>query len=398
MVEIGVITLRSALSGDDQGLDQERRQFLDLIDPQGQFNFVEPRFDIPNVFFVQTGGTEILFKGMYEKFPEPYYILVQGKRNSLAASLEIKTFCTQHNKRCRLILGEPKQCLETLQQMARFYEVERQLSSMKLGVIGTPSDWLIASGYDVAAIKKAFGVEIVEIPMQEFLDAVEAQKNVNENDMAKFLKKTDRESSLRVSLQIYGALSHLVSKYGLSGFTLRCFDLLMEKKETSCLAFATLNDEGIIATCEGDVPTLLTMALIQALTGKPSFMANPSEFDLGKNEAIFAHCTCPLSMLTSYALTTHFESGLGFGIHGQFAPGRMSVAKIAPDMHDIRAMGLTMLESLSRNDLCRSQIHVRFDEPMAPLLDDPYGNHMAFFYGDFAKEIRELFAYLTINR
>ncbi|MCR5348019.1 MAG: hypothetical protein K6E59_00185, partial [Bacilli bacterium] len=370
-------------------------EFLKSIDPDKEFSFSRPTKDNPVVFFVQTGGSEIYFKDCYEDFPDPYFLLVQGKRNSLAAALEIKTFCAQKGKRCHLLMGEPKQIREQLHRFHKFYHIEKRLHAMKLGVIGAPSDWLIGSGYSPKAIKKQFGIDMVRIPMKEFLALVDERLLADTKAMKRFLAKTSRREDLRKSLYIHGALKRLVVQYGLSGFTLRCFDLLKTKQQTSCLAFGMLNDEGIVATCEGDVPSLLTMVLLQELTGKATFMANPSEFDFKKKEAIFAHCTCPFSMLDSYTLATHFESGLGIGIRGQFPVGEMTLVKLHPDLSKIRAMKCQLLDNPLRGDLCRSQIHVKFKEGLEPLLNEPYGNHVIFASGDIAEEVQALFAYLT---
>lgn len=395
MKQIGFMRLRSALAAGDKTLREEEQAFLRSIDPDKDFSFVKPKTGLPTVFFVQTGGSEIYFKDCYETFPEPYCLLVQGKRNSLAASLEIKSFCAQMGKRCFLVMGSPKSCHDQIERYQKFFHIEQKLKGMKLGVIGTPSDWLIGSPFSAREIKKRFGIEIVRIPMKEFLDLYNERILDDTKALKRFLEKTSRREDLRKSLYIHGALKRLCNKYGLSGFTLRCFDLLSKEQQTSCLAFAMLNDEGIIATCEGDVPTMLTMALIQALTGKPSFMANPSEMDLEAKEAIFAHCTCPLSMVTSYTLATHFESGLGFGIRGQFPKGPMTLVKMNADLQSLRTFPCEVVENPLRADLCRSQIKVRFQSDMKQLIENPYGNHVAFAPGNIEEEIQALFAYLS---
>ena len=395
MKQIGLMRLRSALSAGDKTLRQEEKDFLSSIDPNKDFSFVKPTEGLPTIFFVQTGGSEIYFKDCYETFPEPYCLLVQGKRNSLAASLEIKSFCTQMGKRCFLIMGDPKSCHEQIERYQKFFAVEQKLRGMKLGVIGRPSDWLIGSPYSARDIKKRLGIELIHIPMKEFLDLYEERILDDTKAMKRFLEKTSRREDLRKSLYIHGALKRLCKKYGLSGFTLRCFDLLSKKQQTSCLAFAMLNDEGIVATCEGDVPTLLTMVLIKVLTGQPSFMANPSEFDLASKQAIFAHCTCPLSMLESYTLATHFESGLGFGVRGQFPEAKMTLVKLNADLNSLRAIPCDVIENPLRADLCRSQIRVQFDAELKELIENPYGNHVAFVAGDIHEEILDLYQYLT---
>lgn len=394
MKQIGLMHLRSALAAGDKTLRAEEAAYLASIDPNKEFSFTKPKDGCPTIFFVQTGGSEIYFKDVYETFPEPYCLLVQGKRNSLAASLEIKSFCAQHGKRCFLLMGGPASIHDQIDRYCRFYHIEQKLKTLKLGVIGRPSDWLIGSPFSAKDIKKRFGIDIISIPMKEFLDLYEERILADTKAMKRFLEKTGRREDLRKSLYIHGALHRLCKKYELSGFTLRCFDLLTKKQQTSCLAFGMLNDEGIIATCEGDVPTMLTMTLIRALTGEASFMANPSEFDLAKKEAIYAHCTCPMSMLTSYTLATHFESGLGIAIRGQFPRDKMTMVKLNADLERLRALTCTVIENPLRPDLCRSQIKLKFDDDMSPLVNDPYGNHVAFVHGDHKDELLDLFDYL----
>lgn len=390
----GFVRLRSALSAGDKTLKVEEVAFLKEIDPAGDFGFTKPKDGIPVVFFVQTGGSEIYFKDCYESYPEPYCLLVQGKRNSLAAALEIKTFLSQQGKRCLLLLGEPKEIHDQLNDYYAHYHAEVALRSMRLGVIGKPSNWLIGSGYNAKEIKKRFGIEIVSIPMKEFLELYDQRILAEPKAMKRFLEKTSRREDLRKSLYVHGALKRLCQKYSLSGFTLRCFDLIKAKQETSCLAFAMLNDEGMLACCEGDVPTMLTMAIAKSLTGKPGFMANPAAFDFDKKEAIYAHCTCPLTMLNSFTIATHFESGLGIGIRGQFDKTVLTLTKLKADLSSLRCLSCSVKENLLRPDLCRTQIRVKFDESPRILVDDPYGNHVLFLQGNEKENLEKYFAYL----
>lgn len=121
------------------------------------------------------------------------------------------------------------------------------------------------------------------------------------------------------ALQVYGALKRLIARYDLTGVTVKCFDLLGRIHTTGCLALALLNAEGIPAACEGDQKSLVSMAVLEALTGQAGFMANPSCMDPEKSEIIFAHCTLPINMPDSYHLVTHFESGIGVAVSGDLA-------------------------------------------------------------------------------
>ena len=394
MEKIGIIRFRSALSAGDKTLKEEEKAFLSSIDPKGQLSFVKAGKSIPNLFFIQTGGSEIYFKDCYQDYPEPYCLLVQGKRNSLAAALEIKSFLDAKGKRSIVISGEPEEMLGQIQTYIRYFNAERALSKMRLGVIGKPSDWLIASEVNAKDVKKRLGIELINIPMKELIDAYDEGVSPDSEMTKRFLEKTNRRADLRKALYVYTALKKVCEKYKLNGFTLRCFDLLKSRQMTSCLAYGVLNDEGIVATCEGDVPAMLTMALVEALYDEPSFMANPAEIDVKEGTALFAHCTCPLSMTRSYTLGTHFESGLGFGIRGKFPKSKMTLCKISPDLSKIRALSCRVLDNPVRADLCRTQIKIRFDDEIDCLIKQPFGNHCIFVDEDRAKDIRSFYSYL----
>ena len=108
-------------------------------------------------------------------------------------------------------------------------------------------------------------------------------------------------------------------EYSLSGLTIRCFDLLDTVHNTGCLALARLNAEGVLSTCEGDIPLLVSMMIAKRKTGNTGFQCNLSRID--GDELLFAHCTAPLDMLDGYEYDTHFESGLGTAIRGKIKTG-----------------------------------------------------------------------------
>ena len=55
------------------------------------------------------------------------------------------------------------------------------------------------------------------------------------------------------------ALRAVFARHDLHACTLRCFDLVTRLRTTGCYALSRLNDQGLIAGCEGDVPSTLTM-------------------------------------------------------------------------------------------------------------------------------------------
>ena len=90
--------------------------------------------------------------------------------------------------------------------------------------------------------------------------------------------------------------------------------LLDSIKTTACLSLSLLNSNNVVSTCEGDIPTMISMYVLNTLTAQPGFQVNPSKIDVETGKIVFAHCIVPLNMNVSYTLDTHFESGIGVAI------------------------------------------------------------------------------------
>jgi L-fucose isomerase-like protein len=160
---------------------------------------------------------------------------------------------------------------------------------------------------------------------------------------------------------------------------------------TGCLALALLNAEGIPAGCEGDIPTLLTMCVSNALFDVPGFMANPSRMDPTTGEMVFAHCTVPFSMLRDYSYDTHFESGIGVAVKGELHEGPVTLFKMAPGLDRYFTAEAGLIKNLSEKRLCRTQVLLRLDDRSLCqdyFLKDPIGNHHVIVPGRHAQEIR----------
>ncbi|MCG2820598.1 MAG: hypothetical protein L6371_01750, partial [Candidatus Atribacteria bacterium] len=145
------------------------------------------------------------------------------------------------------------------------------------------------------------------------------------------------------------------------------------------------------AGCEGDIPALISMTILHLLTDEPVFMANPSSIDLNKNEIILAHCTLPLNMPDEFYLKTHFESGLGVGIKGNINEGEATIFKLSGDGKNYFVSGGEIIENLSKENLCRTQIRLKMNEDVKYFLQNSIGNHHLICKGDYSDLVREFF-------
>jgi len=345
------------------------------------------------IIYVSSGGSEGLFLQQFSSYDKPCYLLTSGDSNSLAASMEILAYLRQNGRKGEIMHGDVELIAGRIRTLSRAARAKKQLTGIRIGVVGKPSDWLIASELDRVACKKKLGVEVVDIPMGELLEAYQATPAI-ENELTTRLRALGYDAKeMDKALAIYSALKSIVAIHNLGAITVRCFDLLGSVCTTGCLALAILNAEGIYAGCEGDVPSTLSMAILGELSGQPVFMCNPSRIDTRAGHMVLAHCTLPVNMPSEMTLTTHFESGIGVAIAGTIPLGTCTVFKAGADLARHFAKAGKIEKNLREAALCRTQIQVALDD-MTYFLTDPIQNHHLVCTGDYTAEIAEFFALL----
>ena len=394
---IAIYTITSGLH-DEAAVSKLSDAFLKGIFPEGDYEFKGSDFSdfgshTLDLIYVRTGGAEGIFRSllpeMLARGIDRYYLLTSGKSNSLAASLEILSFLRQQGLRGEVLHGADAYVAGRIQTLAAVQEARARLKDMRIGVIGQPSDWLIASHMDPIALLDTLGVRMEEVPMEELLteiDKAQGEPAPEEQEMEQRVR-----DAYPGAVRIYNALKVLVERHNLDAFTLRCFDLLSTVGNTGCLALSCFNSEGVPASCEGDVPALVSMMTAHALTGVSGFQANPSRIDVQTGEILFAHCTIPFNMVEDWQFDTHFESGIGVGIHGVFPEGPVTVFKVSGDLKRHFAAEGELIGNQYEQNLCRTQVIVRLNPSDARyFLTDPIGNHHIIIPGHCKALLEEL--------
>ena len=379
---IAVYTITSGLHNESE-VSRLSDQFLSGIFPDGGFEFRGSSFQdfgthTLDLIYVRTGGAEGIFKSllpeMLSRGISRYYLLTSGKSNSLAASLEILSYLGQQGLKGEVLHGSPEYLRSRINALETVAIARQKLQGARIGVIGEPSDWLISSHADPVALMDRIGVKLESIPMEELLQEIgraKADPAPSEVPMADNVR-----ASYPGATQIYHALEVLVKNHKLNALTLRCFDLLSSVGNTGCLALASFNADGFPASCEGDVPALLSMMISQALTGFTGFQANPSRIDVETGEILFAHCTVPFNMVRNWQYDTHFESGIGVGIHGEIPEGPVTLFKVSGKLDRFFAAEGELLYNQYEDNLCRTQVVLKVKpEEARYFLTKPIGNH-----------------------
>ncbi|MGY5880675.1 MAG: hypothetical protein RTV31_10515 [Candidatus Thorarchaeota archaeon] len=357
----------------------------------------------PVYLFIGTGGTEndVATFLKLSKLEPPIIILSYDERNSLPASMEIRAYLEKKGIEARIVHKPIEQLHYILGRWSKYSEIKQRIEQSKLGMIGEPSSWLIASGVDPVKVKDRWGLEISSIPIKELTGKLpsdagpEFKKHVSDFQSCATNQAVSDEEIAKAGI-VAERISKISEENKLDAVSVQCFTLLMDTKISGCFSLSYLNDkEDFVAGCEGDIPATFTMLLSKLLTGTPSFMANVASVDQELNTAVFAHCTIPTSITEKYEITNHFETGMSVGVRGKLPLTEVTIVKIfGEDLNDYWVSGGTIIDNLVNDKGCRTQIRVAMDEPVDYFLEESLANHHIVVLGDFQHEFIGFFEFM----
>lgn len=410
MMKLNLITFASSLAS-RESIFTDHHELLDTIAEKYDVQYIFPEdLDKPlpdgaTMVLVGSGGVEEMVKACIDRLP-PYVVLIaDGLKNSLAASLEILSWMRIDRRHGRVLHGTTSFIMQGIDDYACAHDALAKLNGKRVGVIGKPSGWLIASNVDYQALSERWGIEMVDVPLDEVVKDYQAIADDEVQDIthefisqAIGVKEPSRDEVVK-AMRLYRAVKAIVERYHLDAFTLNCFDLIPTTRTTGCVALALLNQEGIPAGCEGDEQTLLTMLAVQAATGEMTFMANPSKIlDNDAREMVFAHCTIAPAMTDRYIVRDHYESLSGVAVEGIFDPMDVTVVKCGgTSMEHYFISKARLLECTSNPNMCRTQLRLRLEQPLDYFLERSIGNHHVIVRGDHATRISAALRLLGSN-
>ncbi len=403
-----ITILRSSFQTDDF----VRNEYADLIqrlenECNAEINIIGDEFvethgraslqSLPDAFMIATGGVENLFKRIWSAIDvetmcgpsrqKNVIMIADGRNNSLAAALEILTYLGNIGVEGKILHGTNDEIISAVMETHG-----RASLRGRIGLFGQPSDWLIASGVDRDYLRQHYGIETVDIDLRRLIDGIKSASQTEAVEVAQALEKRSKtvkeptDSDMLEAAKAYLAIKRICQEERLDAMTIRCFDIVKTCGTTSCLALALLNDEGIVAGCEGDMQTLMSMYLAKRICGETAFMANPSQ--LTDKTSMLAHCTIPLGMCDEIRLRSHFESGIGAAVQGVLPLMDYTLFKWGGEKLDrYFVTEAKAVETPYSDHFCRTQITLNVN--LKPyLLQHSIGNHHVIIRGRHADAIK----------
>ncbi|HOD81555.1 MAG: hypothetical protein BWX88_01940 [Planctomycetes bacterium ADurb.Bin126] len=257
------------------------------------------------------------------------------------------------------------------------------------------------------SIKKAFGSDLVVIPHQKIMEAMQAvdvkAAEAEAQDywlgQAKEIVEPTKDEII-ASARLYLAIKGLmIQEKAQAVCSVHCMG-----NPRGCLTFSKLNDLGLVGACEGDIDSTLTMLLFAYAFGVPGFITDPV-FDVSKNALIHFHCTCatkmdgPAGQRLPFRIRSQTDSQGGVALDVAQRVGQPVTCAKLVNLDTMLISPGTITEIGNSPLACRTQFTTRVRDARRMFLnwggDVIQGDtmtllHRVVFYGDHMKAMQDL--------
>jgi L-fucose isomerase-like protein len=263
----------------------------------------------------------------------------------------IANYLNEYNIPFKWFYGFPdnKLFLERFKVSLKAIKAIKTLRLARIGLIGDIAYGFENFNFDERAPEQKFGTYINRRHSVE--DIVRRAEGYNDAQVNQLLERIQAEGAwrkdrvgaefMRKSARINLALADFVTENDYDALAISCWPKFQQVYGLAvCSVLSRLNESGIVAACEGDVPGAMNMLIYNAITGEKSTMMDLSALDEKDNSICMWHCgptAASLADKNGVTWDAHFNIGhyegnkwCGSGVVADltFKPGQVTISRI----------------------------------------------------------------------
>lgn len=287
--------------------------------------------------------------------------------------------------------------METLSRALVLPRWLAQIRGTRLLQIGETEPWVISSERDPDRLGELMGVRVAQVPLEALLARYrELQSSTELVHMVRqyweFAKKRVEPSleDVTAAHRLYLALTLLMKEHGATAVAISCFALAKALRVTACVALSLINESrDLVAACEGDLDSAVSLLVAKVVTGRPSFMGNVI-VNLDHTVDV-VHCTAPRTLgpglETNVILRSHHETGCSVAQRVEIQGTKVPATLFRIGLRTGRAVvaRATFLHNVAL-PICRTQWRFSVCDG-SRFLDELLGNHHVVVFGEHAEDL-----------
>ncbi len=235
-----------------------------------------------------------------------------------------------------------KEFKENLDEFAAICRVVNGMKRFTIGCLGARTTAFKTVRFDEVALEK-YGITVESFDMSEFFHFVDELKDNDLKVIAKIerlknytdFSKVPSERILTLA-KVSCVIDKYIEDYHLDAITLRCWnEMETYYRVCPCVLLSELNDRGIVASCEIDLCSAITMRAMNLASLKPTACLDwNNNYGTDLNKVVLFHCGPVAQSLmkekgtvTEHKMFNKTDPGSGWGCNeGRIAPFKMTFA------------------------------------------------------------------------
>ena len=364
-------------AGENAGTEAE--EFMQRLLPKEAFEMADAD---PDMIIFLSGGSER--RAIELAHPDrPVLLLSIRGNNAYAAATEAMAWMVNNNRIAMLSDAIDASESGLIDRWGRAAGLWKSLMGKRAGLIGTVSEWLVASDVSAEVLRRRFGVDLVGIPWAGLPDF--SKEEPDGSLVSRF--GGAKVDGLDEAARVLTLIRRVISENNLNAVGVECFSLVQQRRVTACLALAQLNTEGMVAACEGDLASMAGMMAGKAAAGSVPWMANTTR--LTEKSVILSHCTAPFDMVSRVKLPSHYETGYSLAVDGAITAKEVTVYRFSEKLDRVFITEGRVISQPHLVDACRTQVEIELTgEALRILREKPLGNHLLMLPGKQADLLR----------
>ena len=187
---------------------------------------------------------------------------------------------------------------ENLRDFAAICRVVRGMKRFNLGCIGARTTAFKTVRFDEVTLQR-YGINVESFDLSELIYAVQNKADHDPAVIAKIRRLEDYTDFSRVPeknkltlAKISVVIDEYIETYHLDAITLRCWNEMETiLRVCPCVLLSELNDRGIVASCEIDLCSAITMRAMQLASDAPTACLDwNNNYGEDENKVILFHC------------------------------------------------------------------------------------------------------------
>jgi L-fucose isomerase-like protein len=273
------------------------------------------------------------------------------------------------------------------------------LRRARFGLVGDPCPGMLDVEADETVLAKSLGATVIHFELDSVPGAAAPDACAAKRLMALAGGSIEiSEERLADNLRLYAAIKELTRANHLDGYCVRCWPELRDQhKITPCTAHALMAGEGIVSTCEVDLPALITTFVLHRLAETPAFNFDITGYLKEEGAIQFAHCGAAEPSLAEeparVRLRSHMRTGTGATIEFAFKEGPVTLAKLLRPVDGRLRLFVAEGTAISPCEEIRGSVATVRPEPSAAafmdkMIGEAVEHHIALVYGKWSRELR----------